>query len=160
MNAKDVLRMSLTTSDMIAMSYLTDLSDADLMRRPHPKCNHLNWQVGHLISAENQLMEMVVPGEMPPLAPGFAEKYVKETIGNDDPTAFADKQTLLEQYRIQRQGTLAALDRVSESDLDRETGVHYAPSLGAMFLLQADHWLMHCGQWVIVRRELGHAPMF
>ena len=31
----------------------------------------------------------------------------------------------------------------------------HAPTLGALYLMQGGHWLMHCGQWVIVRRQLG-----
>ncbi len=155
MNAQDVIRTSLATADMIAMAYLSDLTDADLMRRPHPACNHLNWQVGHLIVNEHQLMSKVLPGAMPELPAGFAARYDKGTIGNDDPAAFADKATLMAQYQAQRKGTLAALEWVSATELDRVTGIDYAPTVGAMFLLQADHWLMHCGQWVVVRRQLG-----
>ena len=29
-----------------------------------------------------------------------------------------------------------------------------------MFSLFGSHWLMHCGQWAVVRRELGRKPIF
>ncbi|MEZ6104820.1 MAG: hypothetical protein R3B96_01570 [Pirellulaceae bacterium] len=45
MNAKDVIKTALGTADMIGMAYVNDLSDAELMRRPHPGCNHINWQL-------------------------------------------------------------------------------------------------------------------
>jgi uncharacterized protein (DUF1330 family) len=31
----------------------------------------------------------------------------------------------------------------------------YAPTVAAAFSMLGSHWLMHAGQWVIVRRELG-----
>ena len=160
MNAKDVIKSSLGTADMISLGYVSDLSDSELMKRPHPGCNHINWQLGHLIVNEHQLIEKVVPGSMPALPAGLAEKYGKATASSDDPTQFADKETLLTAQRTQRQGTLAALATLDESRLGEATGIDYAPTIGQKFLLQAEHWLMHCGQWVIVRRELGKAAMF
>lgn len=160
MNAKDVIKISMATADMIGLGYVSDLSDENLMRRPHAGCNHINWQLGHLIVNEHQLIEKVAPGSMPPLPAGMAEKYTKATASNNDPAAFLDKDTLLATHRTQRQGTLEALERVSDEQLGAATGIDYAPTVAAMFLLQADHWLMHCGQWVIVRRELGKAAMF
>lgn len=160
MNAKDVIKLSMSTADMIGLGYVSDLGDADLMRRPHADCNHINWQLGHLIVAEHGMIESIAPGSMPALPAGMAEMYAKTTAANNDPAAFLDKDTLLATHRAQRQATLEALERESDERLNQATGVDYAPTVGAMYLLQADHWLMHCGQWVIVRRELGKAAMF
>ena len=63
----------------------------------------------------------------------------------------------------QRAATLAALDQMSDEDLDKpapEEMQSYAPNVGAAFALQGSHWLMHCGQWVIVRRETGREALF
>ncbi|MEZ6104821.1 MAG: hypothetical protein R3B96_01575 [Pirellulaceae bacterium] len=72
------------------------------------------------------MIEMVAPGSMPPLPDGFTEKYTKETAASDDPSSFADKETLLTAYRAQRQATLAALEGLDEARLDEATGVDYA----------------------------------
>ena len=130
------------------------------MQRPHPGCNHLNWQVGHLILAEHQLIEKVAPGKMPPLPDGFAARYAKESAGSDDASQFLTKDELLTAHRTQRQGTLAALAACSEADLDRPTGVDYAPTVGVMFSMQGSHWLMHAGQWAVARRQLGRPALF
>jgi hypothetical protein len=136
------------------------LSDEDLLRRPHPQCNHVNWQVGHLIAAEHQMMEQLKPGGMPPLPDQFATRYAKETQRNDDPSQFCTKEQLLRTHAAQRAGTKRMLSLYNAEDLDRETGVDYAPTVGAMIGLQSSHWLMHAGQWVIVRRELGKPLLF
>ncbi len=160
MNAHKAIEDLLGTSEMVCMGYVQDLTDADLMRRPHPQCNHLNWQLGHLIAAEHQMVETVSPGSMPALPAGFAERYAKETHTIDDKNQFSNKEELLKAYRDQRAATKAVLAKTSEADLDKETGIDYAPTVGAMFSLQGSHWLMHAGQWVIVRRELGKPPLF
>lgn len=155
MDAKTALKDALATADMIGIAYLSDLSDAEFMQRPHPQCQHINWQVGHLIASEHAMMSGIDAGKMPPLPEGFAEKYSKETASCDDPAMFATKAELMEAYQAQRAGTLAVLDGLSPEELDNETGVSYAPTVGSMFTMQGSHWLMHCGQWVIVRRNNG-----
>ena len=52
---------------------------------------------------------------------------------------------------------------LSDDDLDKESPEsmkQYAPTTGHVFELLGSHWMMHCGQWVIVRRQLGKAPLF
>ncbi len=160
MDSREAIKGSIDTADFVAMGYLADLTDQDFMLRPHPGCNHINWQIGHLVTAEHDLIEKVAPGAMPALPVGFAEQYTKETATSNDPTKFGKKDELLRVAKEQRAATLAALSKVSDADLDRPTGLDYAPTVGAMFLLQGSHWLMHCGQWVIVRRSLGKPALF
>ena len=155
MDSREAIKGSLDMADLVCTSYLNDLSDSDLMQRPHPECNHVNWQVGHLIVAENQMMEGIAPGKMPALPAGMAEKYTKDTAASDDAGQFASKDELLAAHKAQRAATLEVLAGLSDEDMDKETGVDYAPTVGAMVRMQAEHWMMHCGQWVIVRRATG-----
>ena len=55
---------------------------------------------------------------------------------------------------------MAALAKETEANLDKPTGVDYAATVGAMYSLQGSHWLMHAGQWAVVRRQLGRPPLF
>lgn len=160
MNARDAIKLAIDTGEFVSLAYLEDLSDAELLRRPHPGCNHINWQVGHLIASENKLIEKVAPGSMPALPEGFAEQYSQETASSDDAKNFTTKAELMRTFKAQRAGTLAALAKQAESELDRPTGVDYAPTVGAMFSLQGTHWLMHAGQWAVLRRQLGRKPLF
>lgn len=160
MDSRAAIKVSIDTADFVAMGYVADLTDQDLMRRPHPGCNHINWQIGHLVTAENQMIEKVAPGATPALPAGFADKYTKGAATSDDPAKFATKDELLRVAKQQRTATLAALSKVSDADLDKPTGLDYAPTVGAIFALQGSHWLMHCGQWVIVRRSLGKPALF
>jgi hypothetical protein len=52
---------------------------------------------------------------------------------------------------------------LSDEDLEKpspEAMREYAPTVGSIFALQATHTMMHSGQWVVVRRQLGRAPLF
>ena len=163
MNAVEAIKSNMDMADMICMGYLQDLSDEDLMSRPHPGCNHLKWQIGHLIASDHQMVTGVLPDAMPALPDGFADRYSKEAATSDDPGAFDSKEVLMQAYQEQHAAALAALATQSADDLDRESPEEmrgYAPTVGAVFNLLGSHWLMHAGQWVPVRRELGHAAMF
>lgn len=158
MNTREAIKLNMDMANDICMGYLSDLSDQEMMKRPCQGCNHLNWQVGHLVASEHGMMSKQFP--MPPLPAGFAEKYEKETATVDNPEKFCTKAELLEAAKAQRTGTLAALDKVSDADLDKPSGLDFAPTIGALLSIQGSHWMMHAGQWAIVRRQLGRKPMF
>ncbi|MAG93994.1 MAG: hypothetical protein CMJ48_09620 [Planctomycetaceae bacterium] len=163
MNAVEAIKNSLAVSDMIWQSYVDDLSDEDFFKRPAENVNHIAWQLGHLIASEHQIIDGVCPGAMPELPEGFARKHSTETAGTDDSAAFLTKSQYVQLAQQQRQATLDALAGLSETDLDKpgpEGMEQIAPTVGATFSMQAAHYLMHAGQWVVLRRTLGKPPLF
>ena len=149
--------------DKIWKSYLNDLNDGELLVRPVDGANNIAWQLGHLISSEHKLMEAVCPGSMPPLPDGYAEKYTSDTSGSDDPADFTGKEEYIQVGEGQRAGTRAALEKLSDDDLDApspESLKMLGPTVAAIISMQPTHWTMHAGQWAVVRRKLGRAPLF
>ncbi len=158
MNAKDAIRSSAALSMMVLKSYVSDLDDAELTTRPGEGCNHLAWQLGHLVGSEVHLLNEIVPGTTVDLPEGFVEAHSKEQAGDDDPSHFHDKQTYLDLYDEVRAASLAALDAYPEADLDKETPEHFrnfCPTMGDLFTLIATHPMMHAGQFAVARRKLG-----
>ena len=163
MNAREAVKLAMDSGNMIGMAYLDDMTDEEMMQRPHPDCNHIKWQIGHLIASENQIINGVLPGTMPDLPDGFAERYSKETSTSDDASAFDSKEDLLKLYQEQRTAALGKLESLSDEDLSAEGPEEmktYAPTVGAAFDLLGGHWLMHAGQWAVIRRQLGRPPLF
>ena len=72
MNTKDAIRQTYDLSHRVVNGYLGDFTDEELMQRPGEGCNHVAWQLGHLISSECSLLNMVAPGAAPELPEGFA----------------------------------------------------------------------------------------
>jgi hypothetical protein len=165
MNAKDAIRYALTsTRDMLGM-YLADLSDADLLVRAAPDANHIAWQLGHLILAEGYLMGKEFPksGSYPELPAGFAAQHDKAKAKEEPPKGFLSKQEYLDLFNRARGVTLSLLESASEADLDRPTAgplAKLAPTVGTMFLMTANHVMMHAGQFTVVRRKLGKPVLF
>lgn len=158
MNTQDAIRATLKTSSVVLTKYLDDLSDADLMLRPGVGCNHIAWQLGHLITSENQLLEAVAPGAGIELPAGFLEKHSKERKEDDDPAHFCTKQEYLDLFEQMHAATLTAIAKMSDADLDKPAPEHFQkmfPTAGHVVILIATHGLMHAGQFVPVRRKLG-----
>lgn len=158
MNAREVIRQTLQTSQFVLSKYLEDLSDADLLRRPGSGCNHLAWQLGHLIASACQLLEALRPGSGIKLPEGFAERHSPQTAGSDNAADFCSKQEYLTLLDQAQQATLALLDQLTDADLDQPSPERYRPmfpTVGSILILIATHPLMHAGQFVPVRRALG-----
>jgi hypothetical protein len=163
MDSRQAFKSSINGAQHLVDAYLSDLTDADLMVRPIPGTNHIAWQLGHLIASENSMLEAICPGSMPKLPAGFKEKYGKETAASDDPKAFLSKAEYLDLFKQQRAATLAALDRMSDEELSKDAPPalkHFLKRVGDVFAMQGTHWVMHAGQWAIVRRKLGRPPLF
>jgi hypothetical protein len=161
MNAKDAIRSAIEFSHLVTRAYVEDLSDADLLVRSVPKCNHIAWQMGHLISGTQQMLAGL-GRETPPLPAGFAEAYTKETSTSDDPQRFAGKAEYLALEEKIKAASLAAVDATPEAALGEpgpEEMREYAPTIGSVLMLLGTHWLMHAGQFVPIRRQLGKPPL-
>jgi uncharacterized damage-inducible protein DinB len=164
MTGTQAVRTALVSSHQVLTWFLSDLSDADLLVRPVPNANHIAWQLGHLIVAEPHLLSAYLPGaKWPRLPPGFAEKHTKETAKVDGADKFYKKNEYLSLYGQMREATIGALDKLSDADLDRPTTgdmAKFAPNVGTMLLLNANHTMMHLGQFTAVRRKLGKPVLF
>lgn len=158
MNAKDAIRSSLEMSRSILTAYISDLSDQELMTRPGPGCNHIAWQLGHLIISERGLLEAVSPGSAPALPDGFEKAYSRETPCTDNAKEFCSKATYVELLDKLKDASLKALEKFPDASMDEpgpESMRDYAATKGDVFNLIATHPLMHAGQFVPVRRALG-----
>ncbi len=158
MKTSEAIKNTYQTAQMVCGAYLSDLTDEEAMRRPHAGCNHINWQVGHIIASENKMGKSVVPGGLPELPEGFAAKYAKETATSDNAADFVPFSELLAIAKTQGDAVTAMIDGMSEDQFDHpgpEEMKAYASNLGELCNMMGSHWMMHAGQWVILRRELG-----
>jgi hypothetical protein len=148
--------------EMLKMT-LADFSDADMLVRPCPGANHAAWQMGHLISAETRMINMIKPGAAAELPAGFDTKFTKETNSNDDPAFFPKKAALLEQLAKTRAATAAWAKSLTQADLDKpgpERMAAMAPTIGHMVAMVSLHSTMHIGQFQVIRRKLGKPILF
>lgn len=163
MDFKDAVRKSMELADFMVEKYVTDLTPEEMLTRPVPNANHIAWQLGHLIAAERMLVEGGVPGSMPPLPAGFAERHKKDTAKSDKPGDFLTKDEYLKLAKEVRAATLKVLASVPDADFDKPVAGNVPPfvqTVGYCFVTIGSHWTMHTGQWVVLRRKLCREVMF
>ena len=156
LNTKEAIKSSLDISLHVLNTYISDFSDAELLERPGSACNHLAWQLGHLIASEVQLLESICPGKAASLPDGFAEKHSKETTGDNDAANFCTKAEYEELFATVRSATLKALEEIDDEALDAPAPDwirEHFPTVGHMFTLIGTHPMMHAGQFAVVRRQ-------
>ncbi|HBE69489.1 MAG TPA: DinB family protein [Planctomycetaceae bacterium] len=157
MDAKGIIKSSMNLTDMVVKAYVGDLSDAELLRRPSEGCNHIAFQLGHLISSEIHLLSGITETDFN-LPEGFAENHSGDAASSDDASKFLTGKEYMDLYDQVRQNTLAAVDKMSADDFDAESPESlrsFAPTKGDVLNLIATHPMMHAGQFVIVRRQTG-----
>jgi hypothetical protein len=162
MNAKDAIRQSIELSHMVVQMSFGDLDDADLLVRPVPQANHIAWQLGHMIAGTCQMLGAL--GRTPPAIPeAIAKAGDAKAATSDDPAMFATKDEYMKLLRATKAAALEAVDATPEAALDQpgpESMRDYAPTVASVLALLGLHWLMHSGQFTVVRRKLGKPVLF
>ena len=163
MQAKDVIKLALKSNQDMLNGFLADLSDQDLAVRPVPGANTIAWQLGHLISSESGIGAIIASAKYPELPAGFKNGYNNDTATGTPPGGYLKKTEYLDLFNKVRSATIAAVDGLSEADFDKPTTgsmAKWAPNLGALLLLTANHTTMHTGQFTVVRRLLKKPVLF
>ena len=161
MTVNDLIAGSLKGSLGMLKQHVADFSDADLLVRPVPGANHANWQLGHMISSETQMLS-ACGAKMPELPAGFADRYTKDTAKLDDPAMFAPKALLLAQLDKTRAATVAFAQSASPEKLASPSPFmpEMFPSTAALLAMSSSHDSMHMGQIQVLRRKLGKPLLF
>src|SRR5262249_24495733 len=138
MTGKDANKILLKSTENLWNMYIGDLTDGDLVVRPVPTANHIAWQMGHLIVAEQMLMKEELPdAKYPDLPAGFADQHNKAASAVEPPRGFSTKAAYVDLFAKTRAATLATVEKLSDADLDRPSRGRMAPlppTLRAVFV--------------------------
>jgi hypothetical protein len=163
MTARDAVKTALASTKNWLNMYVADLSDTDFLVRPVPGANHIAWQMGQLIETEAMMSDQLGGKVYPPLPMHFNKTYGKDFAAIDTPDKFLNKADYVNLFNTLRDATIAAVGNMTDADLDKPlTGemAQWAPTVGALLLLTADHTMMHAGQFTVIRRKLGKPVLF
>lgn len=158
MNTASAIATTLRGSMRIVKKYVEDFSAEDLTHRPCDGCHPIAWQLGHLISSQAFLLNMVSPNADAGVPQSFHDRYAKGTGGPDDNGPYQTAQEYMDLFDRVNNVIEAELAKLSDEDLDAPAPEKFRerfPSIGHLYILMASHPLMHAGQFVPVRRKLG-----
>jgi hypothetical protein len=164
MTGREAIKAALESTRQNLEWYVGDFSDADLLVRPVPGANHAAWQIGNVIAGDIYLVKTELPDAVfPELPAGFMDQHGSKGAEDDGPKGFLTKAEYLKLFGEVRSATIAALDKLTDADLDRPTSEKmrsWTPTLGHLFLMASNHTLMHSGQFTVIRRKLGKPVLF
>lgn len=163
MKSTEAILYSLKMSDQLVHGYLDDMNQEEWLERAVTGSNHVTWQVGHLLKSTAGLAATTMPGKLPELPNGFGEHYTSETAGSDSLDDFHPREELMSLYEEQYAALCSAVESLTDEALSQpvpESISRLGKSVGEIAAFQPLHWLMHVGQWAIIRRKLGRPPLF
>ena len=116
------------------------------------------------MNSEKHLLAEVLPGVKYPDLPASITSLGSDKTGKAAPTGgYLTKAEYLDWFGKVRGATLTATKQLADADLDQPSAgpmAKFAPNLGAMLILVANHTLMHAGQFTVVRRALNKPILF
>jgi hypothetical protein len=142
---------------------LGDFSDADMMERPVPAANHALWQIGHL-AVETAVFAAAVPGVKVPAVPAeWRDAFGKGAAKSDNAKAFPTKAEVLKVFAAVNGALAEGVKKLSPEDLNKpgpEAFKSFAPTVGHIVEMTGAHYMMHVGQFQVIRRKLGKPVLF
>ena len=138
-------------------------SREDWLFQAHPKANHPLWVVAHLGLADNMFLSKLDETAASPKE-GWDELFWfgSEIHGNSD--KYPSTEEVLEYSAERREKLLAKIETLPDefftSATPDEGMFSEAPNMAQMLLFISYHEGVHCGQFAIAHRGLGHEPMY
>jgi hypothetical protein len=164
-------RLQLATDQIVfARNYTIRLLDQtpvnDWFRQPPGGVSHVAWQVGHLAFAEYRLALWRIRGPQPQDADLISEKhrtlFGAESVPDADPTKYPSQAEIRAVFDRVHEEVFRELRALDERELDQPVPhPHpYAKTKLLALLWCAHHEMVHAGQIGLLRRQLGHSPLW
>jgi hypothetical protein len=135
-------------------------------RMPPAGVSHVAWQVGHLTYAQYRMALWRIRGPQPDdselIPDGYPRLFGPESVPEADPAKYPGATQLRASLNRVHDHALSELRGLAESELDQAVPhPHpYAKTKLLALLWCASHEMVHAGQIGLLRRQLGHAPLW
>jgi DinB superfamily len=155
---------------VFARDYTVRLLDqtptAEWFRQPSEGVTHIAWQVGHLAMAEYRLALERIRGPRPQDADLISDDFLclfgRDSVPDADAAKYPKATDIRAVFDRVHQQTLRELATLDESELDKPVvKLHgLAKTKFRALMWCAQHEGVHAGQIGLLRRLLGHPPMW
>jgi len=150
-----------------SMRLLENTNPAEWFEQPTEGVTHIAWQAGHLAMAEYRLCLERIRGKLPEDKAIISEEFIscfgRESQPVADPGLYPTPARILVVLDHVHRQTLQELPNLSEDELDEPPLLAPHPlfetKLGALFWC-GQHEMLHAGQIGLLRRLLGHSPLW
>jgi uncharacterized damage-inducible protein DinB len=142
----------------------TDL--AEWFHQPAEGVTHVAWQVGHLAMAEYRLALERIRGRLPDdeqlISDEFLALFGRDSTPDPDPSRYPPAEQIRAVFDRVHEQTVRELPGIEPTTLaEPPTKPHLlAHTKLASLLWCAQHEMVHAGQIGLIRRLLGHRPLW
>jgi hypothetical protein len=139
---------------------------AEWFRQPAGGVSHIAWQVGHLAMAQYRLVLERVrgprPGDEGLIAPEFLRAFGRESVPEPAPERYPAPGQIRAVFDRVHEQVLRDLRALADQDLDAPPLMPHrlCGTKRAVLFWCAQHEMLHAGQIGLLRRLLGHPPLW
>jgi hypothetical protein len=164
-------RLQLAIEQIVfARNYTIRLLDqtpmADWFRQPPAGVSHIAWQVGHLAMAQYRMALERIRGTRAEDAELISEEFLRlfgrNSMPDTDTSKYPGAAEIRAVFDRVHQQTLRELEGLDESELDKPILKPHSLVKTKLWALLwcAQHEGVHAGQIGLLRRQLGHPPLW
>jgi hypothetical protein len=139
---------------------------AEWFRQPPGGVSHVAWQVGHLAMAQYRMaLERIrgaQPGDADLISEDFLRLFGRDSVPDPDPKKYPGQPEIRAVFDRVHDQVLRELRGLDESELDKAVLKPHPLAKTKLWALLwcAQHEAVHSGQIGLLRRQLGHAPLW
>jgi uncharacterized damage-inducible protein DinB len=153
------LEMIRDTSEKMLAAFQTP---EDWTHQVVPGTNHALWFAGHMAMTDNYFISQIDPKQAKTFE-GWDKLFEMGSQPTDNPDDYPPVAEVVDAMRDRREVLLDLLRGRSDAELAAplaEGAPEFLPDLGSVFEMTTWHETLHVGQVSVVRRGLGHRPLF
>jgi uncharacterized damage-inducible protein DinB len=127
-----------------------------------PGTNHALWFAGHMAVTDNMFIGIVAPERATDMLP-WDKLFGLGSQPTSDPDHYPPPAEVLDLMRERREVLVELLAGLSDKQLAKPTPdgtFDFLPDYGSVWEVAVSHESLHAGQVTMIRRALGHTPLF
>lgn len=157
----DAIVHNLTTSKLLLLWFVEDLTPAEYLHRPAAGVNCAAWLLGHLTLSERRVLGAALGvKDLPPLPDRFEKRFGRDD-GCPQAAEFGDVSGLARLYAETRDLLIQTVKGMSPEALAGLLPFAHPrfKTAGEAANFMSVHAAMHAGQISVIRRSLGRPPL-
>jgi hypothetical protein len=145
---------------------LDQTPETEWFRQPQGGVTHIAWQVGHLAMAEYRMALERIRGPQPRDTELISDEFIRlfggKSLPDPDPAKYPSQSAIRGVFDRVHQQTLQELQTLDDSELDKDVLKPHPRVKTKLWALVwcAQHESVHAGQIGLLRRLLGHSPLW